>query len=91
VEDEFFTVEGDFMTQEVYTYHRPEKFSVQHEKYVQENIIDKVVINKVEPLAVELKTFISCARRGVEFPITPVQALENLTVCEQIKWHLNEQ
>jgi len=91
VEDESFTVEGDFMTQEVYTYHRPEKFSVQNEKYTQESIIDKVLINKVEPLAVELKTFVTCVKRGVEFPVTPVQALANLTICEQITRHLSEQ
>jgi hypothetical protein len=37
------------MSQEVYTYHRPGKFWTQNEKYMQENIIEKVLVNKVEP------------------------------------------
>ncbi len=85
IEDEQFTVEGDLMTQEVYRYNRPEKFSVQDEKYRQENIVEKVLVNKVEPLALELRTFVNCVRRGVEFPVTPRQALANMAVCQQIQ------
>jgi predicted dehydrogenase len=85
IEDENFTVEGDFMTQEIYTYWKPEKYGMEREKYTQENIIEKVLVNKVEPLKVELRTFVDCVKKNVDFPVTPEQALNNLRICEQIK------
>ncbi len=85
IEDEKFTIEGDFMTQEIFTYWKPEKYGVEREKYMQENIIEKVLVNKVEPLKVELKTFIDCVKKNKEFPVTPEQALNNIRICEQIK------
>lgn len=84
VEEEDFTVEGDFMTQEIFVYRKPGRYSVDAERYVQENIIEKVLVNKVEPLKVELKTFLECAGTGKPFPITPAQAIRNLEVCEEI-------
>lgn len=85
VEGEDFTTEGDFMTQEVYIYRKPGKYAVENERYLQENIIEKVLVNKVEPLKVELKTFLDCARSGKSFPVTPGEALNNLEICEKIK------
>ncbi len=85
IEEEDFTVEGDFMAQEIYTYNKPEKYGMENDKYTQENIIEKVLVNKVEPLKVELKTFIDCVKKNSEFPITPEQALNNLRICEEIK------
>ena len=55
------------------------------EGFLQENIIEKVLVNKVEPLKVELKTFLDCARSGKSFPVTPEEALNNLEICEKIK------
>ena len=85
VETEEFTTEGDFMTQEVYIYRKPGKYGLENERYMQENIIEKVLVNKVEPLKVELKTFLDCARIGKSFPVTPEEALKNLRICEEIK------
>ncbi len=85
IEDENFTIEGDFMTQEIYTHWKPEAYGIERDKYTQENIIEKIIVNKVEPLKVELKTFIDCVKKHTEFPITVDQALNNLVVCEQIK------
>ncbi|MGB8218573.1 MAG: Gfo/Idh/MocA family oxidoreductase [Candidatus Methanoperedens sp.] len=85
IEEEDFTIEGDFMTQEIYTYNKPEKYRMENDKYTQENIIEKILVNKVEPLKVELKTFIDCVKKNSEFPITPEQALNNLRICEEIK------
>ena len=85
IEDEDFTIEGDFMAQDIYIYRKPEKYSMENERYMQENIIEKVLVNKVEPLKVELKTFVDCVIKGKEFPVTPEQALKNLRVCEEIK------
>jgi predicted dehydrogenase len=85
VEAEDFTTEGDFMTQEVYIYRKPGKYGVENERYMQENIIEKVLVNKVEPLKVELKTFLDCIKGKKSFPVTPEEALKNLRICEEIK------
>ena len=85
VEDEEFTVEGDFMSQEVTIYRKPGQYRFENERYVQENIIEKVMVNKVEPLKVELSAFIDCAKSGRSFPVTPVQAIRNLDICEKIR------
>lgn len=85
IEDEGFTIEGDFMTQEIYTYWKPETYGIERDKYTQENIIEKILVNKVEPLKVELRTFVDCVKKHTEFPITVEQALNNLRICEQIK------
>ena len=41
--------------------------------------------NKLEPLKVELSSFLSCAAQGKPFPITPAEAVENLEICEEIR------
>ncbi len=85
IEEEEFTVEGDFMSQEVTIYRKPGRYQFENERYVQENIIEKVMVNKVEPLKVELATFIDCAKKHAPFPVTPEQAIRNLEVSEQIR------
>ncbi len=85
IEEEEFTIEGDFMSQEVMIYRKPGQYLFEAERYVQENIIEKVMVNKLEPLKVELATFIDCAKRGLPFPVTPEQAIRNLETCEKIR------
>ena len=85
IEEDALTIEGDFMNQEIFTYWKPETYQVENERYVQENIIEKVMVNKVEPLKVELKTFLDCVKDGQQFPVTAVQGYENLAICEQIR------
>jgi predicted dehydrogenase len=85
VEEEDFTIEGDFMTQEVTIYRKPGQYTFEAERYVQENIIEKVMVNKLEPLKRELATFIECVEHGRPFPITPEQAIHNLRICEEIQ------
>jgi len=85
IEEEDMSIEGDFMNQEIYVYRKPGKYQVKDERYVQENIIEKVLVNKVEPLKEELKTFVDCVKYGREFPITPSEALNNLRICEEIQ------
>ncbi|MDI9633258.1 MAG: Gfo/Idh/MocA family oxidoreductase [Methanolinea sp.] len=85
IEEEDFTLEGDFMTQEVFTYYKPEKYGSENERYVQENIIEKVMVNKLEPLKVELSTFLECARKKTPFPVTMEQGVENLLLCEKVR------
>lgn len=84
IEEEEFTIQGDFMTQEVHVYRKPEHYGVEEQRYVQDNIIEKVMVGKVEPLKTELNTFIDCVKRGIPFTVTPEQALANVRVCESI-------
>lgn len=84
IEEEEFTIEGDFMAQEITIYRKPGQYQFEAERYVQENIIEKVMVNKLEPLKRELGTFIDCVANNQPFPITPGQAIANLKMCERI-------
>jgi len=85
IEQEDCTIEGDFMTQEVTIYRKPGQYQFEAERYVQENIIEKVMVNKLEPLKRELSTFVDCVKENRSFPITPEEAIGNLRLCEQIQ------
>jgi predicted dehydrogenase len=85
IEEEDCTIEGDLMAQEVYVYRKPNNYTMENSRYVQDNIIEKVMVNKIEPLKTELNTFIQCARERHPFPITPQEALRNLEICDMIK------
>ena len=85
IEDEDFTIEGDFMSQEVTIHRKPGQYRIDAQRYVQENIIEKVVVGKVEPLKQELETFIDCVKKQRPFPITPEQAIRNLEFCEKVR------
>jgi predicted dehydrogenase len=84
IEEEGFTIEGDFMAQEIYIHRKPGRYAVEDERYVQENIIEKVLVNKQEPLKLELSTFLDCVTQEREFPVSPAQALLNMEICEEI-------
>ena len=84
IEEEDRTIEGDFMAQEVYVYRKPEAYGQENGLYRQENIIEKLLVNKVEPLKIELSTFVRAARDAKPFPVTPEQGLSNVRVCEAI-------
>jgi len=84
IEEEEFTVEGDFMAQEIYIHRKPGRYAVEDERYVQENIIEKVLVNKQEPLKLELSTFLDCVAQGRAFPVSPAQALLNMEICEEV-------
>ncbi|MEM2109731.1 MAG: Gfo/Idh/MocA family oxidoreductase [Candidatus Odinarchaeota archaeon] len=85
IEGDGLSIEGNFMDQEVFIYKKPTKYSVEDDKYVQENIIEKVLINKIEPLKEELKQFIISVKTGNPFPVTLEQGLLNLKIVEVIK------
>ncbi len=84
VEEEDLTIEGDYMSQEVTVYRRPDAYESVDERYLQENVIEKVLVNRVEPLNLELSTFVDCVRSGRPFPITLEEGTANLGVCERI-------
>ncbi|HPP77914.1 Gfo/Idh/MocA family oxidoreductase [Methanospirillum sp.] len=85
IEQEDMTIQGDFMTQEIYVYRKPGQYTVERDRYIQENIVEKVLVSKQEPLRTELSTFLHSVKTGKKFPITPYEAIENLELCEQIK------
>ncbi len=85
LEEDMATTEGDFMAQEVFIYRKPEVYSSENERYTQENIIEKVLVNKVEPLKVELKAFMDAVAGGKPFPVTPEEGLMNLRICREIE------
>lgn len=82
VEENEFTIDGDFMTQEVFIHRKPDAYGENNTRYTQENIIEKVLINRVEPLKEELKTFLECVKAGKQFSVTPEQAVLNLKIAE---------
>jgi len=82
VEEDEFTIDGDLMAQELYIHRKPERYGEVNTRYTQENIIEKVLINRVEPLKEELKTFLNCVKKGNSFPVTPEQAVLNLKIAE---------
>jgi len=84
IEEEGATIEGDLMSQEVYVYRKPGEYRIDHERYLQENVIEKVLVNRLEPLKRELEVFLDCIMGGRPFPVTPGQATENLALCEEI-------
>ena len=84
IEEEERTIEGDFMTQEVYVYWKPGAYRQENGLYRQENIIEKLLVNKVEPLKIELATFVRAARDGKPFPVTPEEGYSNVRACEEI-------
>lgn len=88
IEEEDCTIEGDYMNQEINVYRKPGQYTMRDHRYVQENIIEKVLVNKEEPLKRELRTFLSCARAKTPFPVTPEQGLFNLRVAERITQNL---
>ena len=77
------------MTQEVYVYHKPEDYQFVDRRYSQENVIEKIAMGKVEPLKVELQTFLECVRTRKPFPVTFKQAIKNVVTCEIIRRQLN--
>jgi len=84
IEEEELTIEGDFMNQEIYVHRQPSEYSFENERYVHESVIEKVLVNKKEPLREELKTFIECVRAGKEFPVTLEEGLNNLKKCVEV-------
>ncbi|WP_440951259.1 Gfo/Idh/MocA family oxidoreductase [Methanosphaerula subterraneus] len=88
IEEEDCTIEGDYMSQEIAVYRKPGQYNIDNNRYMQENIIEKVLVTKQEPLRRELSTFLSCAAAKKPFLVTPEQALLDLQVAEKISLNL---
>lgn len=85
IEQEDMTIQGDFMSQEIYIHRKPGQYKVDRERYVQENIVEKVQVAKQEPLRTELSSFLKSVKMNKPFSITTKEAIENLELCEKIR------
>jgi predicted dehydrogenase len=84
IEQEDCTIEGDYMNQEVYIHKKPDVYEQKENAYVQENIVEKISVNKQEPLKVELMTFLDCIKSKRQFPVSLEDGLRNLKICKEI-------
>jgi len=84
IEEEDRTIAGNLMTQEITVYHRPAAYDQKNGLYRQENVIENLLVNRVEPLKIELETFLRAAHEKKPFPVTLDQGLENIRVCDAI-------
>lgn len=85
IECEDFTIEGDYMSQEIIVYNKPDKYESTHDRFTQDNIVEKVMVRKVEPLRVELETIVKCYNDNTQFPVTPIDAMMCMKLCDKIK------
>ncbi len=85
IEEEEATIEADLMTQEVYVYRKPDRYTQNGGRYVQDNIIEKLLVNRLEPLRVELQAFLQAVTGGPAFPVTLAQGVENLRIANAIR------
>jgi predicted dehydrogenase len=83
IEEQDFTIDGDFINQELTIYKKPDCV-VTNQKYIHSNVIERVVVNKTEPLREELLTFMDCVKNNKPFPISPERAIKDLKLCERI-------
>jgi len=84
VETPEFTIDADYMSQEIMIYSKPDRFKLTDGRYNQENLVEKVIVNKVEPLKEELKIFVECVKYDMEFPVSIDDAINNMLICEEI-------
>jgi predicted dehydrogenase len=85
IEMEEFTLEADYMTQEVAIYSKPDRFKIDKGRYTQENLVEKVMVKKVEPLREELKVFIECSKHHIPFPVSMEDGVNNMMICDAIR------
>ena len=85
IEEKEKTIFGNLVLQEVYVYRKPSVHVGIDVRYKQENVTEKLAINKVEPLRTELKTFIDCVRKNKKFEVSLQQGLKALEVAYRIK------
>jgi predicted dehydrogenase len=88
IELEEFTIDADYMSQEITIYSKPDRYKYDNERYTQENIVEKVMVNKKEPLKEELKTFIDCVKHNNPFPVSIENAINSMLICDDLKKYI---
>jgi len=89
IEQEDCTIEGDYMTQEITIYSKPERYNIDNNKYTREGIVEKVMVPKLEPLKEELSTFLNCVETKKRFRVTLEHGLRNLNLAHKIDSGMN--
>lgn len=84
VECEEYTVTADLIGQDMYVHRRPEYSVFEAGEYRQEQVTEKIVVPRAEPLRIELTEFVRCVNEGSAFPVTIEQAIKNMELCERI-------
>ncbi len=85
IEEEEKTIRADLIRQEMEIYYRPDTYESKRNEFKQENIVEKLIISKKEPLREELKSFTECVKKGKEFEVSVEQAIKNLEIAEIIE------
>jgi predicted dehydrogenase len=85
IEMEEFTIDADYMSQEITIYSKPDRYKFDNDRYTQENVVEKVIVTKKEPLKEELKTFIDCITYNQFFPVSLNDAVNAMLICEDLK------
>lgn len=80
IEDERYTIEGDFIDQTVNIYHKADMYT----QFAQSSVVGRLNLQRVEPLREELDLFVRCVNEKKGFPIPFVHGHFNLMVCENI-------
>ncbi len=89
IEQEDCTIEGNYMTQEINIYSKPDRYNIDNNKYTREGIVEKVIVPKLEPLKEELSTFLNCVETNKQFPVTLEQGLRNINIVHKIESGVN--
>ncbi len=90
VEEENQTIVGNYMSQEVYIYRKPQRREARNANYMQENLVEKVMVSKVEPLRLELSSFFNAAKGRKDFEVTVQGATRALEIADQIRQRVNK-
>ncbi len=85
LEQDTFTVEGDFLKQEVCVGRAPAVCSEENGCSVEGVAVERIVPEKADPLSTQLKVFAECVRTRTQFPISLGDAVKTLELCEQIE------
>lgn len=85
IECDDFTIVGDFMTQELLVYRKPDTTIFVSGEYRQEQVVEKILVPRVEPLKAELSEFVRCVREGDAFPVSVEESVQNMELCGAIK------
>ncbi len=80
IEEENYTIEGDFLDQTVNVYHKPEMYTL----FAQSSVVGRLNLQRVEPLKEELELFCRCVEERKGFPIPFAHGHFNLLIVENI-------
>jgi len=90
IEEEDKTVVGNYITQEVHVYKGVEKKDHTNTSYAQETLVEKLAVQKVEPLKLELSSFLESIKNKKPFEVSLEDAVNALEVADKIRSMVNK-